>query len=201
MVSLPIFSAAQSSLVRPGSFQDTCGAPSERYIKINHMGVLRRYPNGWMIYNGKSHKNGWFRGNPILENLHIASTYGKCTKSRSTCDYDTDGNADSMRKEAWSFQQLLSDIRYVLADKNSLVINLPWRYFRNLGWPAWHPIMKLIPRWSVALPGHQCQSTGKTPGFFEPTQISSEGKNGDGITCYRWCHPKLRICYPHFIEF
>jgi hypothetical protein len=30
-----------------------------------------------------------------------------------------------MRKEAWSFQQLISDIRYVLADKNSLVINLP----------------------------------------------------------------------------
>ena len=30
------------------------------------------YPNGWMVCNGKFHKNWWFRGTPILGNLHIS---------------------------------------------------------------------------------------------------------------------------------
>ena len=29
------------------------------------------YPNSWMVYQGTSHENGWFRGTPILGNLQI----------------------------------------------------------------------------------------------------------------------------------
>ena len=29
------------------------------------------YPHSWMVYNGKSHSNGWFWGTPILGNLQL----------------------------------------------------------------------------------------------------------------------------------
>ena len=36
-----------------------------------HGGSINRGSQKWMVYCGKSYLNGWFRGTPILGNLHI----------------------------------------------------------------------------------------------------------------------------------
>ena len=38
------------------------------------------YPHSWMVYNGKSHENGWwFRGTPILGDSHFCLSEWICT--------------------------------------------------------------------------------------------------------------------------
>ena len=49
---------------------------ARRTSQFQHMWHVGLSYNGatlyrWMVYNEKSHENGWFRGNPILGKLHM----------------------------------------------------------------------------------------------------------------------------------
>ena len=80
--------------VRPGAGQ-WAARPLHGTCEADDISILRGFPlmgvpqNKWFIafYNGKSHEHGWFRGTPILGNLHMTWWYLMNTSTKGNKNY------------------------------------------------------------------------------------------------------------------
>ena len=64
---------------------------------VSYGGFLKwGVPNSWMVYNGEFLLNGWFRGTPILRNLHMGCFNHQLKLLSGVLD-----DSDMMRSRGW----------------------------------------------------------------------------------------------------